>query len=111
MSPMMLLIESNINGLTTQAQRPGPRDAWIATGARWPGSLQRMVRRQYHIQDSVTVSSTSGSPKSEREQTTVATQPADAALWKMILPPDAREMKRLRIAGKRRERISRVEVV
>jgi hypothetical protein len=31
-------------GLTTQAQRPGPREAWIATGARWPGSLQRMVR-------------------------------------------------------------------
>ena len=30
--------------LTTQAQRPGPRDAWIATGARWPGSLERMVR-------------------------------------------------------------------
>ena len=29
--------------LTTQAQRPGPRDAWIATRARWPGSLQRMV--------------------------------------------------------------------
>jgi hypothetical protein len=29
---------------TTQAQRPGPRDATIATGARWPGSLQRMVR-------------------------------------------------------------------
>src|SRR5688500_10624404 len=24
--------------LTTQAQRPGPREAWIATGARWPGS-------------------------------------------------------------------------
>src|ERR687890_19664 len=30
--------------LTTQAQRPGPRDATIATGMRWPGSLQRMVR-------------------------------------------------------------------
>src|SRR6266853_212638 len=29
--------------VTTQAQRPGPRDAWIATRARWPGSLQRMV--------------------------------------------------------------------
>jgi len=28
---------------TTQAQRPGPRDAWIATATRWPGSLQRMV--------------------------------------------------------------------
>src|SRR5439155_342845 len=34
-----------VTGLTTQAQRPGPRDAWIATRARWPGSLQRMVRR------------------------------------------------------------------
>src|SRR6266568_993691 len=33
-----------IRRLTTQAQRPGPRDAWIATEARWPGSLQRMVR-------------------------------------------------------------------
>jgi hypothetical protein len=30
--------------LTTQAQRPGPRDAAIATVMRWPGSLQRMVR-------------------------------------------------------------------
>jgi hypothetical protein len=30
-------------GLTTQAQRPGPQDAWIAIAARWPGSLQRMV--------------------------------------------------------------------
>ena len=25
---------------TTQAQRPGPRDAWIAIWARWLGSLQ-----------------------------------------------------------------------
>ncbi len=37
-----------INGLTTQAQRPGPRDAWIATATRWPGSLQRMVRPRFH---------------------------------------------------------------
>jgi len=29
---------------TTQAQRPGPRDAPIATGAQWPGSLQRIGR-------------------------------------------------------------------
>jgi hypothetical protein len=28
---------------TTQAQRPGPRGRSIATAARWPGSLQRMV--------------------------------------------------------------------
>src|SRR5689334_19694972 len=34
------------SGLTTQAQRPGPRDAMIATVTRWPGSLQRMVRRR-----------------------------------------------------------------
>ena len=31
------------NWPTTQAQRPGPREAWIATRARWPGSL--LVRR------------------------------------------------------------------
>src|SRR4029077_18314807 len=37
------------NGLTTQAQRPGPREAWIATTARWPGSLQRMVRPRHFI--------------------------------------------------------------
>src|SRR5438309_1800741 len=36
--------EVRIVCLTTQAQRPGPRDAWIATWTRWPGSLQRMVR-------------------------------------------------------------------
>ena len=33
---------------TTQTQRPGPREAWIATGARGPGSLQRMVRLPSH---------------------------------------------------------------
>jgi hypothetical protein len=33
-----------VTGLTTQAQRPGPWEAGMATGARWPGSLQRMVR-------------------------------------------------------------------
>ena len=27
---------------TTQAQRAGPREAWIATVRRWPGSLQRI---------------------------------------------------------------------
>ena len=31
-------------GLTTQAQRPGPRDAPIATATLTSGSLQRMVR-------------------------------------------------------------------
>jgi len=31
--------------LTTQAQRPGARDATIATVMRWQDSLQRMVRR------------------------------------------------------------------
>jgi len=31
-------------GLTTQAQRPGPRDTGIATATLSPGSLQRMVR-------------------------------------------------------------------
>lgn len=29
--------------LTTHDQPPGPQDAWIATGARWPRSLQRTV--------------------------------------------------------------------
>ncbi len=36
--------ELKASHLTPQAQRPGPRDAAIASGARWPGSLQRMVR-------------------------------------------------------------------
>jgi hypothetical protein len=35
--------------VTTQAQRPGPRDARIATVPRWPGSLQRMVIRQARL--------------------------------------------------------------
>src|SRR6266516_5630235 len=29
-----------VTGLTAQAQRPGPREAGVATGARWPGSLR-----------------------------------------------------------------------
>ena len=33
------------SGLTTQAQRPGARDATMATATLPPGSLQRMVRR------------------------------------------------------------------
>src|SRR6266700_2477423 len=36
------------SGLTTQAQRPGPRGRPIATWTRWPGSLQRVVRRSGH---------------------------------------------------------------
>ena len=43
---VVLIFESKAyvrSGLTTQAQRPGPRDATIATVMRWPGSLQRMV--------------------------------------------------------------------
>ena len=41
------VVEHDSKGLrvpppTAQAQRPGPRDAWIATRARWPGSLQRI---------------------------------------------------------------------
>ena len=36
---------ASVGGLTTQAQRPGPRGRPIATWTRWPGSLQRMVRR------------------------------------------------------------------
>ena len=39
-------VEADMTGqhLTTQAQRPRPRWSLIATEARWPGSLQRMVR-------------------------------------------------------------------
>ena len=48
-----ITISAEVNGgvkgdLTTQAQRPGPREAWIATRARWPGSLQRMFRHHRH---------------------------------------------------------------
>src|SRR5881397_2059666 len=41
--------ESDCSGSTYNdpAQRPGPRDAWIATRARWPGSLQRMAALSY----------------------------------------------------------------
>src|SRR5688572_16471511 len=39
--------------LTTQAQRPGPREAWIATVTRWPGSLQRMVRPRWTVSVSI----------------------------------------------------------
>jgi hypothetical protein len=42
------LLISRDCGLTTQAQRPGPRDATIANPGVMPGSLQRMVRRQNH---------------------------------------------------------------
>ena len=41
-------------GLTTQAQRPGPRGRSIATATPPPGSLQRMVRpRRSHTQKSL----------------------------------------------------------
>ena len=36
-----------VSRLTTQAQRPGTRDVTMATTARWPGSLQRMVRPRH----------------------------------------------------------------
>jgi hypothetical protein len=39
--------ERVLSRLTTQAQRPGARDATIATATLPPGSLQRMVRHQY----------------------------------------------------------------
>ena len=45
-----MLLARRLHDLTTQAERPGPWDAWIATGARRPGSLQRMVRRCGHHQ-------------------------------------------------------------
>src|SRR2546430_4617344 len=34
-----------------RSQRPGPRDATIATAARGPGSLQRMVRSEEHTSE------------------------------------------------------------
>ena len=37
---------AHASALTTQAQRPGPRDATIANRDAMPGSLQRMVRPQ-----------------------------------------------------------------
>src|SRR5204863_4834582 len=39
------------SGLTTQAQRPGARDATMATATPPPGSLQRMVRPRCHDDD------------------------------------------------------------
>src|SRR5437762_11170134 len=41
--------------LTTQAQRPGARDAWIANHSAKPGSLQRMVGHR-ECRDSKTLS-------------------------------------------------------
>src|SRR4026207_2115963 len=38
-----------MGGLTTQAQRPGARDATIATTTLPPGSLQRMVSLRLHF--------------------------------------------------------------
>lgn len=37
--------QAALGALTTQAQRPGARDAWIANHDVMPGSLQRMVMR------------------------------------------------------------------
>src|SRR5688572_774377 len=31
--------------INDQAQRPGPRDAWIAIKARWPGCCSALIRR------------------------------------------------------------------
>ena len=42
-----MLLDDVRGGLTTEAQRPGPRDATIATTTLTPGSLQRMVR--HHV--------------------------------------------------------------
>src|SRR3954462_6152975 len=38
----------DFSGLTTQPQRPGARDATMATATLPPGSLQRRVRPRYH---------------------------------------------------------------
>src|ERR1043166_55508 len=35
--------------LTTQAQRPGAREATIVTATLPPGSLQRLVRPRHHV--------------------------------------------------------------
>ena len=39
----------------TCSQRPGPRGAWIATGTRWPGSLQRMVERSRFAESEIAI--------------------------------------------------------
>src|ERR1043166_1213927 len=46
---VMRIITRWSSGLTTQAQRPGARDATIATATPPPGSLQRMVRHHSSI--------------------------------------------------------------
>jgi len=55
-----------ISGLTTQAQRPGPRDAAIATVMRWPGSLQRMVRRHSRCPNALMMNHTKKPPAVRR---------------------------------------------
>ena len=52
------------SGLTTQAQRPGTRDAAIANRDAMPGSLQRMVANQ-------------PSPRRGNDVSNKATQPVD----------------------------------
>ena len=42
---ILLMVVRIIESLTTQAQRPGTRDATIANRDAMPGSLQRMVER------------------------------------------------------------------
>src|SRR6185295_8505588 len=48
-----------VSRLTAKSSATRPRGRTIATAARWPGSLQRIVRRRSHI-------SISNSPKAEQ---------------------------------------------
>ena len=43
LQPLTAILRITLWGRTNQTQRPGPQDAWIATGARWPGSQERML--------------------------------------------------------------------
>jgi hypothetical protein len=65
-----LFVHGVWSGLTTQAQRPGPREAWIATVMRWPGSLQRMVRRSIQSFPVHTSKNTKRCSKVRRQQRT-----------------------------------------
>src|ERR1051325_6781851 len=59
--------------LTTQAQRPGARDATIATAMLSPGSLQRMVSR--HLIECV-----GHNPQSKSSRPSAVIQTSEAAL-------------------------------